>query len=433
MNRRKSISLALCLAMAASMGTATGVLAEGDEAIELTFQAWDGGSGAVEETVMYQIVEDFNAEYEGKIKIIPEFIPSEQTKTKLPTLMAANDPPDIFMTWPAGYLQPYVEAGKVYSLQEALDSDPEWKAQFLDGIMDPLVYDGEIYGIPTSLSAHAVFYNQEIVDRLGLTIPETEEEFVEFLKAVRDSGEDIIPLAFGNSTAWPSASLSEVYVNRIGGTAAYENAKSGEGSWTDEAFIKAAEHCRMLAEENLVPEGFAGMAPEEAVEQFKSGKAACIRWSSYASGTFEAEDSAVRDKVTVTKCPVFADGAGDVNAWVGKPDRNLAVSEKCENKEAAVEFIKYFTQIKYMQTVSDGGSITSVRSDYLDTSNFGPILTQLLDLQKDMTGLSMLYDLDLGTVIGNEYNNTIQGIMSGDDAAEALENFQNFFNENYTM
>lgn len=48
-----------------------------------------------------------------------------------------------------------------------------------------------------------------------------------------------------------------------------------------------------------------------------------------------------------------------------------------------------------------------------------------------MTGLFVFYDVALGSVVGNEYNNTVQAIMSGSDSQEMFENFQQFFDDNY--
>ena len=92
-----------------------------------------------------------------------------------------------------------------------------------------------------------------------------------------------------------------------------------------------------MANEKLVPDGYAGMTPEQAVEQFKSGKAASFILSSYCISNFEAQDSAVKDKVVLGKCPTVEGGKGDENNWLGQADRCLVVSERCENKDAAVE------------------------------------------------------------------------------------------------
>lgn len=305
------------------------------------------------------------------------------------------------------------------------------KNQFLDSVMEHVTYDGEIYAIPTQLATQVAYYNKEIYDKFNLPIPKTHEEYIEGLKVIRDSGEGIIPMAFGNSTAWPSASHSEILANRIGGNEPFDKALDGSGKWTDESFVKAASLLQEMADEKLVPDGYAGMTPEEAVEQFKSGKAASFIWSSYCISNFEAEDSAVKDKVVLGKCPTVEGGKGDENNWLGQADRCLVVSERCENKDAAVEFIKYYTQTKYMQKMADAGTLTTINADKLDLSNVGPIASQIMKLHSDMTGLFVFYDVALGSVVGNEYNNTVQAIMSGSDSQEMFENFQQFFDDNY--
>jgi raffinose/stachyose/melibiose transport system substrate-binding protein len=278
-----------------------------------------------------QAVEAFNALDNG-ITINVEWINAEDTKTKLPTLMAANSAPDLFMAWAAGYLKPYVDAGKVYSLSDALAADPEWAGNFLGGVLDHTTYDGKVYAVPTSLSAQVCFYNKEIYDKYGLTIPQTQEQQVEGLKVIRDAGDGIIPLAFGNSTSWPCGSHSKTLANRIGGNAPFEKAAAGEGSWTDPSFIKAAQLMQDFANEKLVPDGFAALTPDEAIELFNSGKAAAINWSSYCMGRFDAEGSAVKGKVVLAKCPTVEGGVGDPNMWLGQPDRNIAISARCERR-----------------------------------------------------------------------------------------------------
>ena len=109
------------------------------------------------------------------------------------------------------------------------------------------------------------------------------------------------------------------------------------------------------------------------------------------------------------KCPTVEGGKGDENNWLGQADRCLVVSERCENKDAAVEFIKYYTQTKYMQEMADAGTLTTINADKLDLSNVGPIASQIMKLHSDMTGLFVFYDVALGSVVGNEYNNTVTG------------------------
>jgi raffinose/stachyose/melibiose transport system substrate-binding protein len=423
---KKPVCMLLVLALLISLTVGFSAYAEEKKDVVLSAMFWSGDSSS-EATL--KAVDAFNALDNG-ITINVEWLNSEDTKTKLPTLMAANSAPDLFMAWAAGYLKPYVDAGKVYSLSDALAADPEWADSFLGGILEHTTYNGEVYALPTSLSAQVCFFNKEIYDKYGLEIPQTQEQLVEGLKVIRDAGDGIIPLAFGNSTSWPSGSHSETLANRIGGNEPFAKAASGEGSWTDPSFIKAAQLLQDLANEKLVPDGFAALTPDEAIALFNSGKAAAINWSSYCMGRFDVDDSAVKGKVVLAKCPTVAGGVGDVNMWLGQPDRNIAISERCEHKEEAVAAVKFLTSIDAMQMMTDSGTLVPIKSTLLDMTKVSNCQSQLMTLMNDMTGMYLFYDVVLGSVTGNEYNNTVASIMSGANATEAFEKFQNFFDLN---
>ena len=419
--------LCLVLTIALLMSLCSFAVAENQD-VELTAMFWGGEDNL--SMACKAAVDAFNALDNG-ITVKVEWLSSDDTKTKLPTLMAADAAPDLFMCWSAGYIQPYVEAGKVYPLSEALAADSEWADTFLGGIMDANTFDDVIYAIPTSLSVQVCVYNQEIYDKYGLSIPHTQAELVEGLKVIRDSGDEIAPLAFGNNGSWPAGSHSETLTNRIGGSEPFTLAASGEGSWTDPSFIQAAEFMQEFANENLVPEGFAAMSAEEAIIMFMTGQAAAINWSSYLISILEGEYSTVSGKVTLAKCPTVDGGVGDENMWLGQPDRNIAISANCENPEAALVFLKYLSNADSMQKMVDGGTLVPVKSNVIDLSNVTDCQRQIMTLMDDMTGMYLFYDVVLGSVIGNEYNNTVSAIMAGGDATEAFQKFQNFFDLNY--
>ena len=421
-------SFAACQAMAPQ--TSGNWDDEADGKTELSFMLWDEGTNQPEVTIGRHMIDRFNMENKFNVTIVPELIPSEQTKTKLPTLMAANTAPDIFNAWGAGYLAPYINAGKVFCLQDALDADPEWKASFMDGIMDYLTYDGRVYAIPTTISTQVAYYNKEIFDEYNLSIPATHAEFVAALIKIRDAGDGIIPMAFADKDAWPSASHTEILANRIGGNEPFNRAAAGTGKFTDPSFIQAARLVKELVDEKLVPEGFSGMSASEAIAQFKSGKAAAFIWSSYCLPDLEREDSVVKDKVVLAKCPTVDGGKGDPNMWLGQPDRNFVVSQRCKNKDAAIAFIKFYTSPANQQLLANRGTLTALRPELLDMAKVPDMTVQLMKLHKDMTGLFGFYDVMLGPVTGNEYNNTVQAILAGDAAEAAFERYQQFFDEN---
>lgn len=127
----------------------------------LTAMCVGSAANAYRETYQ-EIADEFSKDNEWGATVNIEFYENEQYKTKLTTLMASNSVPDIFFTWELDYLKPFVEGGKVASLQEAMAEDDQWKNSFADGVLDPVTYDGKLYAVPTQKSFCVMFYNKKI-------------------------------------------------------------------------------------------------------------------------------------------------------------------------------------------------------------------------------------------------------------------------------
>ena len=123
--------------------------------------------------IIKQAVELYNGNNNSNATATVEFTEQEQYKTKIAAQMAANEVPDIFNTWAAGFLKPFVKAGKVYNLSEALDKDSEWSGRYVKGIFSSLTFDGKIYGAPTTQTIVCLFYNKEIFQKYSLSEPKT--------------------------------------------------------------------------------------------------------------------------------------------------------------------------------------------------------------------------------------------------------------------
>lgn len=425
---RKIVSLVLAFALFLSVA-AMGASAEGGKT-ELSFMMWDEGTGDPIVEAMKKAIEDFNATNEYNVEIVPEYIASEQTKTKLPTMMAANAAPDLFNAWVSGYLEPYVSAGKVYDISDALAADPEWADSFLNGTFSYLTFDDGIYGVPMQISVWSMYYNTDIFAAHQLELPETWDELIKDLKTIRDADPDILPIAFGNKSAWPIASLSEALNDRIGGSEAFDQASKGKIPWTSDTFISSAKKIAELVDEKLLIDGVNALPTEETAAQFKTGKTAVMSILDNRIGMLAG--SPVEGKFVLRNVPPVEGGTGDANLWLGQPNRTICISETCPNKEAAVAFLKYMTSPKVVQyNVDNAGIIPVIKGNLIDTSKIPSANAQLLNELQSMSGMFVFYDVVMGSVLGTEYNNTIQSIVAGTDPAEALAQYQSFFEENY--
>ena len=377
--------------------------------------------------IIKEAVELYNQKNTKNAKAVVEFTEQEQYKTKIAALMAGNEAPDVFNTWASGFLKPYVKAGKVYNLSEALDKDSEWKKRYVGGILSSLTFDGKVYGAPTTQTIVCLFYNKEIFDKYKLQPPKNYEELKKVITTLNDN--NITPFALGNKAPWVGAMFSELVANRIGGSEPFNKVYNGTGTWEDPSFIEAGKIMAELAQMNAFPKGFNALDNDPAQALFKQGKAGMLVMGSWAIQQLNADDSQVKGKIDVAKFPAFDKGKGSVDNWLGQPDQSFAISQSSKNKEAAAEFIKFMSDPEIQNKLALEGNLVATNIK-LDTAKVNPLALKVAELQKDMKELFIFYDIGLGATIGNEYNNTIQAITAGKTPEESFKKLQQFTQQN---
>lgn len=129
-------------------------------------------------------IQEFEKMYPD-VKITRVTYPSGKISEVILTAFAASKGPDIFnMEIQNEY--PYIINGRVAPINlEALGlkSFDELKKEYIKGALDPVTYDGEIYGLPLELTNWAVFVNKKYFREIGLDpdkdYPKTWEEMME--------------------------------------------------------------------------------------------------------------------------------------------------------------------------------------------------------------------------------------------------------------
>ena len=93
----------------------------------------------------------------------------------------------------------------------------QWRDLFLAGVISTgTAPDGRIYVLPTTLTGTAIFYNKDVFQKVGVSVPETWEQFIEVQKKIKAAG--IIPFAFhmaGNpyQANWALRSLQDMLLD----------------------------------------------------------------------------------------------------------------------------------------------------------------------------------------------------------------------------
>ncbi len=237
------ISLALALVMVLGLFTVGSAeerskvsLANGEEMYETGLPILDADSGVVFSIMGDTIAPDPNEfpmvkkYYEDTgVKINWIGISSDGLAERLSLMFASQSYPDVIgpginidpLEYASmGMLIPLNEYYEKYltTLRENLGSPDEW-----DRIRSYMTYpDGNIYAFPTIMPYYYAdtavpVINRSWLDALGMDMPETPDDFVAYLRAVKETDlngngkNDEVPFGVSNATHWAGGACKELY------------------------------------------------------------------------------------------------------------------------------------------------------------------------------------------------------------------------------
>lgn len=214
-----------------------------------------------------------NVEKETGYRITVRTYSTQQLKDKLKIGVATKELPDIFTVWGGSYPEFLFDARACTPVQNYLkESNTLFKESYLQTYTD-----GNNYIIPCFPEAYTVLLsNDNLLKKLGLSVPKNWEELMQFVRAVRQynavNGTDYTPMELGDKDNWAGDLLYSTIVNRIDPDA-IENLAKGKIRLDSAPFRQACDRIRQLIAAGAFPKDFLEMGDTEAVENFSQGKA----------------------------------------------------------------------------------------------------------------------------------------------------------------
>lgn len=158
---------------------------ESGDAVELVVMHWSGGGGQQEDRIVEDTLRAFEAANPGITvrRINPG--DSGQYFTKLQTMMAAGDPPDVFYM-DFERIPTFAAAGQLAPLDDAVPVE----AYFAPAV-DAFRFDGSrqgagsLYGVPKDFTTVGFYYNATLLERAGVAPPEDDWTWDDFIAAAR--------------------------------------------------------------------------------------------------------------------------------------------------------------------------------------------------------------------------------------------------------
>lgn len=341
------------------------------------------------------------------VRLEVDGVDNESYKTKIKTAIAANDVPDIFFTWAAGFSKPFVDSGKVLCLDEYMGDIND---KLLPGITTNMTYNGKVYGLPFQMQCGALFCNKELFDSNGVKIPETWDELLAAVKAFNAKG--ITPMTCGAADKWPAMWYYDIIALRTAGAQLCNDALNKKAPFNSPEFTEGAAKLDELSKAGAFGKNALGTSWDESQIAFAEGKAAMIYNGNWVAGLAEGETSKVKGKVVAVKFPVISNGKGTITEYFGGSGDGFMVSANTVDKEMAVKTVKFICEDMARESYLAGSGMPGWKVD-VDDSKVSPLIKQLVTSTKDATGWVLWWDVFLEGADADTHKNLATEVLAG--------------------
>lgn len=339
----------------------------------------DSGAGENEFTVLVygdatnkvekKLVEEFNKTSEVKARL--DTIPGADYQQKLQTIISTPQAPDVFFHWGGGSIKPFVDADLLLPLDDFIKKDPGLKDNFLPSVFDASVVDGKSYGVPMrGTQPVMLFHNKKVLDEAGVQPPETWDDLLDAVEALKDAG--VTPIALGGGDMWPTQMWFQYLYDRIAGPELFQQALDGDKeAWESEDSRKALGMIRELVDAGAFGDTYDSVkfTNNGSAQLVASGKAGFELMGSWYYSTQQSlnEEFAAED-LGYSAFPAVDGGKGDAANLAGNTNNYYAVMKKAEHPEAIAEFLKLMYSDTFVKDQLSIGNLptTTNTPDFLD-------------------------------------------------------------------
>ena len=135
---------------------------------------------------------------------------------KLVLANASGSAPDVAVAIPAGLTFELAIRGALRNMRE-FDNFKEVASRFPVGLLMPSVCDDGLYALPETFNFTVLFYREDILDALGLAVPDSMEDVLAMLPTLRRYGLNFNNFV-SNSIGYKALNITTPYIFQSGGT-----------------------------------------------------------------------------------------------------------------------------------------------------------------------------------------------------------------------
>ena len=406
--------LSLLLVMIMIVALAVPAYAANDEIIINFPSVWVGTDSKA--PYMAQLIENFNAENAGSIKVVVEEQSDYQAaRDKLRTTITTGATPDLCIMDTTYDIKGYSEAGKFMDLTPYLEEG--WGKDFADGAFDAWSVDGKVYALPFESAIFTPIYNTKIFADIGWDhFPATYDEFFQFCEDAKAKGYNAMGQMTGEN-AWSSMLWYSLIVEAIGGKDVYANGLQ------DPAFVQAAEVLKAMYDYTF--EGAISAGAGDVNGHWLARDTAIYLNGPWWVANLYKEDNAVDGVLLADDCevalnPTYEGGKGEGGLVTTVQAFLAAAKQDDPAKEAAVvKFLKYLTDPQHVSELAlSSGAMFFVKYEPSPDTNL--ISQKLTEVANNAEFTILHVNGAFPTAVSTEFPAAVSALVLGEVDAQGF-------------
>ena len=289
-----------------------------------------------------------------------EAIENETYKQKIKAAVAGDNMPDIFFTWSCAFLGDFVEAGKVYCLDEAYK---EFADKLPEKMCKNTTYNGKKYGVPLTMNIVGLFANMDILAEVGYTeVPDTYEKLIECCNKLVTANK--IPFGCAGKETWCVTEYLESIIEKSIGAKALDDifmGKTTKASWDNADVAKAVDLFQTMIDNKYFDPDGVSLGNDAVKQNFIDGK-----YAFYMNGTWNCADFSTKGpkNVKVAEFPVIDATKSKLGQLIGGPSDTLAVAKSAKDAANTAKYTFELGQLICKYGYLDGCGLPAWTVDY---------------------------------------------------------------------
>jgi ABC-type glycerol-3-phosphate transport system substrate-binding protein len=297
-----------------------------------------GNAGDTVKPYMTKIISLYEAESGNKIDV--QGLDGNNTEAIALTKFTTGDIPDLFMHFGNYNLLHYNCAENFYDFTNA-----PWVSDIIDAVLPQAEVSGRVYGLPFwEASVSGVYYNKVIFEKLGISLPATQEEFEAVCDKLLAGG--IQPIYLPTTDSWCilyQFALDPVF-DSPEGELLLEKLNRNEIKYADiPQFRSMLEWFKRAADKGYYGKTFLSDSWDYTIEVLGTGEAAMIYcWDTWFDTDYDSE-SYTYTKEDFGLMPAFM-GTNREGTFEGPNVSLMMVHKNSPRVAAALEFVDFMSK-----------------------------------------------------------------------------------------